>query len=255
MKKGGCLMVFCLLCMSWSNAQVFIKEGSIEYVVKTDIKKNMWSGSFADQITENLPQLKTGYFMLTFANGKSIFRFDHWDPSQRLPTFMTSPDEQEIWYTDLTHQTYEMQKDISETNVVVADSVAQLKWRITNDTRVIAGFNCRKAFTVIFDSVYVFAFYTDQIMFSGGPCRLHGLPGVILGMTIPRLYKSWIATRVMVNDVNTSVIHPIESRKKYDLGFLKTTYINSTKDWYSDDPDQNKQIQQQKARDLWNLML
>ncbi|MDE3211713.1 MAG: hypothetical protein KGM98_00655, partial [Bacteroidota bacterium] len=103
--------------------------------------------------------------------------------------------------------------------------------------------------------VYVFAFYTDQITFSGGPCRMHGLPGVILGMTIPRLYTSWIANKVMVNDVDVKSIKPIESRKKYDLNFLKTTYINNTRDWSSDDPETNAKIKDQKARDLWGIML
>ena len=255
MKKVILLSALIIVKLSVLHAQTFISKGAIEYVVKSDIKKNMWKNSFIDQITDNLPQLKTGYYLLTFAGDRSIFKFEHWDPNVKLPPFITAGDEQGIWYSDFKNGNYEMQKDIEGTQVVVTDSINKLKWRITNDTRVIAGFNCRKAFTIIFDSVYVFAFYTDQITFSGGPCRLHGLPGVILGMTIPRLYTSWIATKVMVNDVDESVIEPIKARKKYDLTYLKNTFLTVSKDWYDDDPEISKQIQLEKARILWNLML
>ncbi|MDE3211791.1 MAG: GLPGLI family protein, partial [Bacteroidota bacterium] len=157
MKKSIWNLLICLTASGGINAQAFISQGTIEYVVKSDIKKNMWPGFFTDQLTENLPQLKTGYYLLTFAHNRSIFRFDHWDPNVRYPNFLTSSDEQQIWYSDFNKGTYEMQKNLGN-NVVVSDSITPLKWRITNDTRVIAGFSCRKAFTVIFDSVYVFAF-------------------------------------------------------------------------------------------------
>ena len=83
-----------------------------------------------------------------------------------------------------------------------------MEWRLTNENRVIAGFNCRKAVAKIFDSVYVFAFYTDEILIPGGPCSINGLPGMILGVTIPRLFTSWIATKVTLTGVDENIITP-----------------------------------------------
>jgi GLPGLI family protein len=58
----------------------------------------------------------------------------------------------------------------------------KIEWKLSpNETREFAGFMCRKATGVIFDSVYVFAFYTDEITVSGGPMGLHGLPGYDYG--------------------------------------------------------------------------
>ena len=94
---------------------------------------------------------------------------------------------------------------------------------------MIAGFNCRKAVTKIFDSVYVFAFYTDEIIISGGPCSINGLPGMILGVTIPRLYTSWIATKVMLNGVDENTIKPVTVRRIIDLKTLETTLMNEPK--------------------------
>jgi GLPGLI family protein len=51
----------------------------------------------------------------------------------------------------------------------VEDSLLKIKWKITADTRNIAGFECRKAVGILFDTVAVFAFYTDELMISGGP--------------------------------------------------------------------------------------
>jgi GLPGLI family protein len=91
-----------------------------------------------------------------------------------------------------------MQKQIAGTNFVIADSIPKIEWKITNENREIVGYNCRKAVGKIMEDVYVFAFYTDDITISGGPCSINGLPGMIFRLTIPRLYTSYVATKVDV---------------------------------------------------------
>jgi GLPGLI family protein len=49
-------------------------------------------------------------------------------------------------------------KQIVGTNFVVEDSIPNIQWKITNEHREIAGYNCRKAVGKIYDDVYVFAF-------------------------------------------------------------------------------------------------
>lgn len=237
------------------KAQQFISKARIEYEVKSNIKKNMGTGSFEEMLKENLPTFKTGYYMLTFADNKSIFKFDHWDENATLPTFLRKSDEENTWYFDYNTHQFNMQKSVYGSNFNIEDSIKDLEWKLTNENRVIAGFNCRKAVAKIFDSVYVFAFYTDEITISGGPCSINGLPGMILGLTIPRLYTSWIATKVMLNGVDESAIKPVYAKKKYSLKDLKALLDEQTKDWYSDDPEQNKEVQQRAARLKWNTML
>ena len=88
-------------------------------------------------------------------------------------------------------------------------------------------------------------------MISGGPCSINGLPGMILGVTIPRLYTSWIATKVMLNGVNESIIKPVAAKKNYDMKFLETTLEDRFKDWIPDDDEER----QQKARYIWGFLL
>jgi len=237
------------------HAQVFISKAKIEYEVKADIKKTMGNDSWADQLKDKIPRFRTGYYTLTFANDKSIYQFDHW-ALPKLPDFMLEGEDEEKYFFNFVTGKYTMQKNVEGSLVSVADSIPKLKWKLVNENREIAGFNCRKAYAVMLDSVYVFAFYTEEITFPGGPESFHGLPGTIMGITIPRLYTSWIATKVMVEGVDANTIKPIESKKSISMSELKSLVNERTKDWYSpDDPDENKEAQQQKARFIWESLL
>lgn len=238
------------------QAQQFISKAVIEYEVKANIKKTMGNNVWDEMLKENLPTFKTAFYTFTFSNNKSIYKFDHWAEGPKVPEWMRRNEEDNVWYSDYTSEKFNMQKSIYGTNLNIEDSMPVLKWKLSpNENRVIAGFNCRKAVAVIFDSVYIFAFYTDEIMIPGGPCSINGLPGMILGVTIPRLYTSWIATKVMVTGVNESVIKPVSAKKNYNLKLLEATILDRTKDWYSDDETENKEIKQQKARVLWQALL
>jgi len=234
-----------------SAQQLFINKAVVEYEVKVNIKKTMGNNSWAEMIKENMPAFKTGYYLYTFADNKSVYKFDRWD-DKKVPEWMRKSDEENVWYFDHTNNKFNMQKNVYGSNFNVEDSIPAIEWRITNENRIIAGFNCRKAVGRIMDSVYVFAFYTDEITISGGPCSISGLPGMILGMTIPRMYASWIATKVMVNDVNAGIIKPITAKKYYNSTSIKTTIRDRTKEWVrEDDPDSQKWIEQL----YWNTLL
>ena len=207
---------------------------------------------YIEKMKDILPQFKTGYYLYTFADNKSIFKFDHWPPALKIPDYLKRNDEENIWYFDHAKNKFAMQKEVYGSSFITEDSIRTINWKITNESRVIEGFNCRKAEGIINDSVYVFAFYTDEITISGGPCSLSGLPGMILGVTIPRMYTSWIATKVMVNNVPVNNIKPLTTKKPFTLLTLKSTIKERTKDWInSDDPDSNKWMEQL----LWNILL
>ncbi len=237
------------------EAQIFISQAKIEYEVKSDIKKTMGNNTWDEMLKDKLPRFKTGYYTLTFSGNRSIYQFDHWG-IPKLPDFMTRGEDENKYYYDFNLDQFTLQKSIYGSNVNVADSISKLHWKLANEYRVIAGFNCRKAVAVMFDSVYVFAFYTEEITLPGGPASFHGLPGTILGVTIPRLYTSWIATKIIVNEINVNAIKPIIAKKSILAKDLRSLMDDRTKDWYiSDDPDENKEQQQQKARFIWESLL
>jgi GLPGLI family protein len=145
-----------------------------------------------------------------------------------------------------------MQKDVFGTPFNIVDSIIKIKWKITNENRVIAGYNCRKAIGIIMDSVYVFAFYADEIVIPGGPCTINGLPGMILGLTIPRLYTSWIATSIHSLPNSTNVVSPVVSKNIFSRKTIAATILDKTKDWGDEnDADSRKWIDQM----IWNVLL
>ncbi|MEO6128840.1 MAG: GLPGLI family protein [Ferruginibacter sp.] len=249
MRKIYFVLIIFIIGLNAGAQQLFIDKATVQYEVKTNIKKTMGNSSWEEMIKDKMPDFKTGYYDLTFADNKSIYKFN--SAPDALKRFYSNAD-QDSWFFDFNTGKYIMQKNVYGSNFNVQDSIIHIDWKLENENRVIAGFNCRKAFGTIMDSVYVFAFYTDEITIPGGPCSISGLPGLILGLTIPRLYTSWIATKVVVNDVNINAIKPETSKKYFTTKSLKEDINNRVKDWYNGDDEDSKREKQQF---LWNISL
>ena len=203
----------------------------IEFEVKTNNYKIFGDGIFGQMFKDRFPQFSTRYYQYTFNDDKSVYKYSHQDEKSKLP-FNNNNDNDNIWYSDYNTGTYVDYKFVFDDNYLLADSLMKIDWKLVpNETREIAGFNCRKAQGIIFDSVYVFAFYTDEITISGGPVGLHGLPGMILGITIPRMFTSWIATKLEINGVNTGIISPPQKGKKKNAKELQKNVEKVSKDW------------------------
>ena len=236
-----------------SNAQLFIEKASIEFEVKANVKKNMGNSDWAERMGDKVPVFKTEIYNFTFADNKSIYKFDRMLEKDKFPEWMRS-ENKNIWFTDYTTAKQSIAKDLIGSMFNIEDSLPKLEWRLINENRNIAGFNCKKAVAKIFDSVYVFAFYTEEIIIPGGPCSINGLPGMIMGLTIPRLFTSWIATKVNVNGIDVATIKPVTSKKPYTNEALKKFVNERTSDWWngSDATDDEKQ---QKNRFIWGMLL
>lgn len=221
---------------SYVNGQQFINNGLIEYVVRVDNYKSMGDDAFGRMFRDRMPNFSVSYFDLTFNDNKAIYKFNRQeDKNKQVGFFMDrSSPEDNIWYSDYAAGTFTDQKNVFGDIYILQDSLMNIKWKLVpNETREIAGFNCRKAQAVIFDSVYVFAFYTDEITVPGGPMGIHGLPGMILGITIPRMFTSWIANKVQILGVNyAAVTEPSDGKKKKASDLLEKVK-SATSDWGS----------------------
>jgi GLPGLI family protein len=221
-----------------------ITAAKIQFEVKTNVHKTMGDDSWGEKMKEAIPQFSVKYYDFVFANNKSIYRFSHNDERYKFPNWMDEGDDENIWYNDFNMGQQVTQHAVAGDKLLLADSLTKIKWRLSNESRVIAGFNCRKAVGRIFDSVYVFAFYTDDIMITGGPKSINGLPGMILGLTIPRMYTSYIATKVQVVDVPEKTIVP-PGKGKYKTRTELNKFISErTEDWGK-----------YRERFTWNVLL
>jgi GLPGLI family protein len=128
-----------------------------------------------------------------------------------------------IVYSDLEQHTLTSQKNIFGSQFLIQDSARSIEWRITNETRDIASFTCRKAVGKMLDSIYVIAFYTDQILTTGGPESFTGLPGMVLGIAIPRINTTWFATKLELSPITDANLPlPTKGKKQTGAVFMKT---------------------------------
>ncbi len=160
-----------------------------------------------DNFKKTTPQFKSFYSTLVFSDNKSLFTPT---PAGNYPNMYRNPMGIQLntVYADLNTNTLVAQKEIYGDQFLVKDSTRKITWRLTGETQEIAGYTCRRANGVILDSIYLVAFYTDKIWFSGGPESFTGLPGMILKLAIPHENIIWTATKVTDQIVSPGVVIP-----------------------------------------------
>lgn len=241
MSKIFFALLLLLMAVSRAGAQnnIFLSQGKIEFERKVnqyaqmeavmDPNDESWT-ELRKKLAGN--QFKTDYFDLTFTRNKTIYRPGRESPDKPNMFFFFQPPAQDnVVWADLAQDRTVSQKHVFEMNFLVQDSLRTIKWKITDETRTIAGFTCRRANAIIMDSIYVVAFYTDEILTTGGPESFSGLPGMILQVALPHEHVTWIATKVeAVNVPETGVVAPVKGKKINDAG-LKTSVLELMKNW------------------------
>ncbi|MBS1566928.1 MAG: GLPGLI family protein, partial [Bacteroidetes bacterium] len=124
-----------------------------------------------------------------------------------------------------------VQKLLFGQSYLLQDSTRRIRWKITDETRNIAGFECRRANALILDSVYVVAFYTDEIPTSGGPESFSGLPGMILGLALPHEHISWFASYLQATAVSDGDMKTPAKGKKISRKDLQDLLKERMKGW------------------------
>lgn len=183
--------------------------------------KTNWQQAL-DQFKKTQPQFATFNSSLSFTNNKMLLV--PIKPAVPFQSFQLNPltSESNTIYTDLTAGTIVMEKDAMGEQFLLKDNMRQAKWKITEETRDILGYTCHRANGLVSDSIYVVAFYTDDIRVSGGPELFSGLPGMILQLNIPHENVSWTATKVIVGPP-AKPITPPQKGKAIDTKQLIST--------------------------------
>ncbi len=235
MKKLIVYTCLLLLAATGTAQQTFLFNGTIEYERRINVHRQF---DFSDEDSDfwkdfvtRQPKFNNAYFTLNFTRERSVYQPGR--EGDKVPEpWMIGPAKANTVYTDFRSLEYHSRRKVFEENFEIVDSLSKIRWRLTSETREIAGFDCRKAVGIICDSVYVTAFYTDEIPVSGGPESFGGLPGMILGLAIPRLYSTWFATKVELNDPPASAFTPakagrLKKMSAADLApFLKQTFTD-----------------------------
>ncbi|GAB2982334.1 GLPGLI family protein [Mucilaginibacter puniceus] len=157
-------------------------------------------------------QFKVLKSTLSYKNGKSIFVPAAADISVRPLFNVPFAEQQNTVYTDFSNKRIMSQKDLSGDFLLLTDSMRNIRWKITDETRDVMGYQCRRANALVLDSVYVVAFYTDDIHVPGGPELFSGLPGMILELALPHDNVIWKASKITLTEPAINIVPPQKGR-------------------------------------------
>ncbi len=235
------LFAFCSIISMQLVAQTqFITSGRIEFEKKVNQHRVIKGQNDKDEGQENfwvaeqlkqLPAYVTDVFSLQFNANKSLYKWKEMGNADNKYMWGAKPSEEDKLVQDVANNKVSLQREVFEKTYIIKDSVRQLNWKITDETRDIAGFQCRKAVAKICDSVVVVAFYTDQIMVSSGPEGMGGLPGMILGLVVPRLHTTWFATKLIVEEYTDEQLNPKQKGDATTWVDLQKELTKALKDW------------------------
>lgn len=239
MKKIIIIAIAALVCSVNIHAQnaVFLSQGRIEFERKVNMFARMedywWlTADTKENMKKNMQQFKTAYFDLKFNGGKTLYQPGREVENTNRGFFMgTEPAENNTVFNNLASMQSVTEKHVFEQTFLVQDSSRQIQWKITNETRNIAGFECRRANAIILDSIYVVAYYTDAITTTGGPESFNGLPGMILGLALPHEHVTWFATKVYAEQVPENTLNAPTKGKKVDNKGLADALQKALNDW------------------------
>lgn len=214
----------------------FTKVGVIEYeksvnmfaLLKPKNDDNIWQKEYYERYKSTQPQFSKYRSQLFFTPNQSSFKPNQEDNNAKVGYWGGNTAQINEVATDFSTLTFTTLKKVFEEDFLVKDSLRKINWKITSEVREIAGYNCRRANAIIMDSVYVVAFYTDEIPVSGGPESFTGLPGMILGVALPYEHITWFATKVSEITVDPKDLNPPVTKKpSVTLKALKEKLLSS----------------------------
>jgi GLPGLI family protein len=200
MKKTITVLAVILTSFTLKAQNVEHTHGKIEFAKKVNelaFVKQVYSSAQdqanVDQYAKNNPQFQDYTFQLVFDSETSVYLPIASAPRKRA---VSEVGRNTIVYTDFKKESYISQRKIFNNVFLLEGPLKKIKWKITTETRNIAGHDCHRANGLTSDSTYVVAFYTDDIPLKGGPELFNGLPGMILGIALPDDHVTWFATKV-----------------------------------------------------------
>lgn len=197
-----------LLTVSFGFGQ-FIESGKITYERKTNLLKIPNLPPFLQKIAEE-KKYNVDEFVLTFnSNGSSFVPKVAMtnNPADMLSTKNT------VYSNHLTGDRMTM-LDMMGNKILIQDTVNKIRWTMTDNTRKLAGYECKMAIYRKDDSTRLYAWYAEELVPAVGPETFSGLPGTILGLATEDGGVVYFAKSVEVVKVE-------DSQFKYDTGKTK----------------------------------
>ena len=229
-----------LACLAFS-LQVCVaqqKEGKVIYERTTTLTITISDPAMANMI----PKSRTEKMELNFANNQSLWKQAPKEIEDE-PTatgggmqIRFSGGTDNVLFSNIDEGTRVEKRELFDKTFIIDDSIRKMKWKITGESKMIAGHNCNEAIATKYgkrttmnlnngaperkevnDTTNIIAWFAMDIPVSAGPAEYAGqLPGLILAMDINngrQVYK----TVSLSDKADLASIAAPKGKKRYTL--------------------------------------
>lgn len=188
----------------------------VNYLKKNYLNKgnvNTWDQISFDNILKNGPAEMITHHTLSFFGEETLFETvkEEYPANYRNISWYVPLMSDSKTFVNFETNIFQKLLVFGDDELIMKDTVPKVKWKYTDEYRNIAGYDCRRANGVVQDSIYVVAFFAGQIPVPAGPELITGLPGMILGLSLPSLNMNMFATKV---ELNNSPVSSVLTKKK-----------------------------------------
>jgi len=161
-----------------------VTEGIITYEVRVNMHKTL--PPEREQLRNMIPEFRTSKMQLFFNANESLFKPLEEEPDDEemahnggMQMRIRMP-QNEVY---LDHSTFRkiLLREFAGKNFLIEDTLKITPWKLSDETRLILGYNCKSATFYNEESKqHITAWYTDQLRPFLGPDDFHSLPGAVL---------------------------------------------------------------------------
>lgn len=205
------MVLFCGIKM-----QSQITAAKITYERKTNLFKKFKVNDVSRWLKEE-DKIKIDYFELLFNDTCSLFKPQESELRENMEWATT---KNTVYQNFNTGKRYII-KDFWGEELHLTDSLFIREWKITESSRKIAGYNCRKAMWQANDTTRIYAWFSYDIVPSTGPESFNGLPGTILGLATEDGGIIYFAKKVDILQSPAATFVPPKKKKIYTVAELK----------------------------------
>jgi GLPGLI family protein len=213
--KRAILLLF-LTCFAWRAASQ-ITMAKITYERKTNLYKKFKNNDNIQRWVKEEDKIKIDYFELFVTDSCSLFRPQESDLRENYSWTTT---KNTVYQFPAKNSRYVI-KNMWGEELHLTDSLVKRKWQVTESSRKIAGYTCRKAVWQANDSTRIYAWFSYDIVPSTGPESFNGLPGTILGLANEDGGIVYFAKKVEVIKPEAALFILPRKKKIYTIPELK----------------------------------
>lgn len=203
-----------MLAFQW-NAQ--ISTAKITFERKTNLYKKFKSNDDIQRWVKEEDKIKIDFFELYVTDTCSVFKPQE---SELRENYSWATAKNTVYQFPNRSFRYLIKVMWGE-ELHLTDSMVSRKWQITESSRKIAGYLCRKAIWQANDSTRIYAWFSYDITPSSGPESFNGLPGTILGLASEDGGIVYFAKKVELLKPESSVFIIPKKKKVYKTEELK----------------------------------